>query len=77
VRIDVCDTGAGIPPEDLPHIWERFYRGGNNGSGARLDTAGAGLGLALVKDLTEAMGGSVAVESASGQGSCFSIFLNA
>ncbi len=73
VRIDVCDTGEGIPPADLPHIWERFYRGAN---GSR-DTAGAGLGLALVKDLTEAMGGSVSVQSAPGQGSCFSVLLAA
>jgi signal transduction histidine kinase len=77
VCIDVCDTGEGIPAQDLPHIWERFYRGGNNGSatGTKRDTGGAGLGLALVKDLTEAMNGSVAVESIPGQGSCFSVIL--
>ncbi len=72
VRIEVRDTGEGIAPDDLPHIWERFYRGDN----ARAhEEAGAGLGLALVKELTEAMGGTVAVESQLGQGSCFTLRL--
>ena len=72
VRFDVCDTGEGIPAEDLPHIWERFYRGAN---GRSRDSGGAGLGLALVKELTEAMGGSVSVESAPDQGACFTVRL--
>jgi signal transduction histidine kinase len=71
VRVEVRDTGEGIPAEDLPHIWERFYRGEN----AQQDSRGAGLGLALVKELTEAMGGSVEVESVVGQGSCFVVRL--
>lgn len=69
VRIEVRDTGEGIDPDDLPHIWERFYRGKNATSES------AGLGLALVKELAEAMGGSVAAESTLGQGSCFTIRL--
>jgi signal transduction histidine kinase len=72
VRLDVCDTGAGIAPEELEHIWERFYRGEE----ARAqDQHGAGLGLALVKELAEAMGGAVGVQSSVGQGSCFSVWL--
>jgi signal transduction histidine kinase len=71
VRIQVRDTGQGIAPEDLPHIWERFYRG----LSSRAEAGGAGLGLALVKELAEAMGGSVAVESTVGQGSCFTVWL--
>ncbi len=67
LRIDVRDTGEGIAPQDLPHIWDRFHRG--QGS------QGAGLGLALVKELTEAMGGTVTVNSTVGEGSCFTLRL--
>jgi two-component system sensor histidine kinase ChiS len=69
VAICVHDTGEGIHPDDLPCIWERFYHGQSQAGG------GAGLGLALVKELTEAMGGTVAVESTLGEGSCFTITL--
>lgn len=70
VVVEVRDTGEGIAPEDLAHIWERFYRG----QGSRAD-GGAGLGLALVRELVEAMGGSVAVCSRPGEGSCFTVGL--
>lgn len=69
VLIHVQDTGEGIHPVDLPRIWERFYRGQSQASG------GAGLGLAVVKELTTAMHGSVAVESALGEGSRFTVSL--
>jgi len=72
VRIDVRDTGEGIAAADLARVFERFYRAAGP-DGARGD--GAGLGLALVKELAEAMGGSVAAESAPGQGSCFTVRL--
>jgi signal transduction histidine kinase len=72
VRIEVRDTGEGIAPEELPHIWERFYRGENARSD---DGRGAGLGLALVKELAEAMGGSVEVDSVVGEGSRFVVRL--
>lgn len=68
--IQVRDTGEGIAPADLPHIWNRFYRAGN-----AQDRSGAGLGLALVKELTEAMGGFVTAESTPGEGSSFTIRL--
>jgi signal transduction histidine kinase len=71
VRIQVEDSGDGIAPDDLPRIWERFYRG----EGARLAGEGSGLGLALVKELAEAMGGIVGVESTHGEGSRFWIEL--
>jgi signal transduction histidine kinase len=65
--LQVRDTGEGVPADDLPHIWERFYRGAKNG--------GTGLGLALVKAFIEAMGGHVAVESTPGEGACFTLSL--
>lgn len=70
VCIDVHDEGIGIEPNDLPRIFDRFYRGqpGNQHS-----VKGTGLGLALVKAAVEAHGGSVAVESQPGQGSRFTL----
>ena len=72
VVMRVKDTGEGIAPDDLPHVFERFYRGRNASEGS-----GSGLGLALVKELSEAMGGTVAVESAPGAGTIFTVRLAA
>jgi signal transduction histidine kinase len=72
VMLQVKDTGEGIEPRELPYIWERFYR---TERARENPSSGTGLGLALVKELTEAMGGSVAVESTPGEGSCFTIRL--
>ena len=68
LSIRVSDTGEGIAPEKLSRIWERFYQGEQH-----MQESGAGLGLALVKEWIEGMGGSVAVESVVGQGSCFTL----
>jgi two-component system sensor histidine kinase BaeS len=72
VAISVADTGLGIRAEDLPHVFERFYRG--DSSRAR-ETGGAGLGLSLVRELVAAMGGDVVVESTLGRGSRFTVTL--
>jgi len=64
-RITVQDHGAGIPAEELPHIFERFYRGDPSRNRA---TGGFGLGLAIAKALVEAYGGTITVESVPGQG---------
>ena len=72
VVVTVEDTGEGIPPERLPHVFERFYRGDDARDRA---SGGAGLGLAIVRELVEAMGGAVAVESVLGEGSRFSFRL--
>lgn len=72
LTLEVGDTGEGIAEADLPHIFERFYR--SDSTRAHPDS-GSGLGLALVKELTEAMGGSVSVSSVLGQGSAFVIRL--
>lgn len=72
IRIDVTDTGTGIEAEDLERIFDRFQRLDD----ARMrDASGAGLGLAIVRELTGAMGGTVSVQSEPGSGSCFSITL--
>jgi signal transduction histidine kinase len=68
----VADTGVGIPNDDLERVFERFYRTDN--SRAR-SSGGFGLGLAIVRDLVHAMGGSITVESKVGEGSCFRILL--
>ena len=72
LKIRVEDTGRGIAPEDLPRIFERFYRGNKDRSH---DIPGTGLGLAIVKHLTEAHQGTVAVQSILGQGSTFLVTL--
>jgi signal transduction histidine kinase len=69
VHLWVRDTGAGIDPADLPHIFERFYRGRNNGQES------SGLGLAIVQSIVQAHGGRCFVESAPGSGSRFVIEL--
>ncbi len=67
VVVRVSDTGAGIAPEDLPRIFERFYKADRARS-----SGGTGLGLAIVKHTVEAHGGSVFVESVPGRGATFS-----
>ncbi len=64
-HVAVADTGPGIPPEDLPHIWERFYQGR---SYTKNTMAGSGLGLALAKKVVEAHWGRIWVESDLGKG---------
>ncbi len=70
--IEVTDTGLGITEEDLPHLFDRFYRADASRSRA---TGGSGLGLSIARHLVEAHGGSIAVVSTVGFGSQFSIEL--
>ncbi len=72
VEIFVADDGEGIQPEDLPHIFEPFYRGDRSRSRRK---GGTGLGLALVKAVVEAHGGKVSATSTPGGGSTFTIWL--
>ena len=71
-RIQVIDTGVGIDPTELPHIFERFYRGAR-ASEAR--SSGSGLGLAIVRSVVEMHGGRVMVESRVHVGSTFTVTL--
>ena len=71
-RIDVTDTGVGIDASELPHIFERFYRG-SRANEAR--GAGSGLGLAIVRSIVDMHGGTVTVESGPGTGSRFTVQL--
>jgi two-component system phosphate regulon sensor histidine kinase PhoR len=72
LRIVVADNGPGIPAQDLPRIFERFYRSDRARS---RELGGTGLGLSIVKHLAEANHGSASVESSVGKGSRFSVFL--
>lgn len=68
VRIEIGDTGCGISESDLPFIFERFYR---------ISKGGLGIGLTIVKELTEAHGGKITAESSFGKGSVFTLVLPA
>ena len=72
VTIEVEDTGPGIPPDELPHIFGRFYRGTNTGD-AR--ASGSGLGLAIVRSIVEMHDGEIDVASVVGEGTVFRITL--
>jgi signal transduction histidine kinase len=72
ITMTVTDTGIGIPKEEMPHIFERFYRGEQ----PRLQQiSGNGLGLAIVKEIVELHGGHIEVESEVGNGSTFRVWL--
>ena len=67
--LTVRDTGEGIPPEDLPRVFERFHR--------RADSGGSGLGLAIAKWIVEAHGGTITVRNSPGRGATFRVRLPA
>jgi signal transduction histidine kinase len=72
VELEVRDTGAGIPPEHLPHIFEKFFQADNQrGANAK----GSGLGLAIAKGIVEAHGGSIRCESTPGVGTTFTVVM--
>lgn len=70
--VKVADTGCGISPEDIPHIFERFYK-----SDSEVNADGNGLGLAITQKIIQLSGGKVSVESEAGKGSLFTVTLPA
>lgn len=70
--VEVSDTGPGIPADELPRVFDRFFRGTNVGE-AR--ASGSGLGLAITRSIAEMHGGSIEVESAIGAGTRFRVHL--
>jgi signal transduction histidine kinase len=72
VKISVQDTGVGIAPAHLPYLFERFYRADSSRTRA---TGGTGLGLAIARQVVQAHGGQITVESQPGKGSCFTFTL--
>ena len=74
VRVEVADTGSGIPPDALPHVFDRLYRADPSRDRA---TGGSGLGLTIARQLVEAHGGTIWAESEPGQGSRFGFDLPA
>ena len=73
-QVEVADTGIGIAPEHLPHIFERFYRVDPARS---RESDGTGLGLAICRSIAEAHGGTIAVESTVGRGTRVTLTLPA
>ena len=68
VAVEICDTGEGFKEDDLPYIFERFYRGEKSRNRA---TGGAGLGLAISRGIVEAHGGRITVRNNPNGGTCF------
>lgn len=73
VEVTISDTGEGIRPQDIPHIFERFYRG--DASRSRQRGSGAGLGLAIARGIVQAHGGTIEVQSERGKGTQFTFHL--
>jgi signal transduction histidine kinase len=70
--VTIHDTGDGIPPHEVPHLFERFFRGTVS---RKAGVPGTGLGLAICKEIVEQMGGHITVETQTGQGAAFTVWL--
>jgi signal transduction histidine kinase len=72
VKIEVHDSGAGVPPDQLPHIFEKFYQANNQDAASMM---GTGLGLAIAKEIVEAHRGQITCDSVLGEGTTFTLLL--
>jgi signal transduction histidine kinase len=75
ILIEVQDSGPGIPADELPHVFERFYKSTDSGGKVPHDSGGMGLGLAIARHLVTAHGGKIEAESPPGQGTTIRISL--
>ena len=75
VMLEIQDTGAGIPSEALPHVFERFYRADSSRTRQSSQIGGSGLGLSLAKELVEAHGGTIAMSSSVDQGTTVTLWV--
>lgn len=73
MSLEVADTGEGIEPAVLPHVWTRFYRAEQSRMRGDTGSDGAGLGLAITKGIVEAHGGTVGVTSQPDVGTTFTV----
>ena len=72
VRISIEDSGVGIPADDIPHVFEKYFRGSNS---VTRSAEGSGLGLFLAKEIVELQGGEIYIDSAEGNGTTVEVFL--
>lgn len=72
LRLTIEDEGVGIPPEEMPHLFERFFRGS---AGRKMEVPGTGLGLAIVKEMVERLNGKIYIESEVGKGTRVIVYL--
>jgi signal transduction histidine kinase len=75
VILEIQDTGAGIPSEALPHVFERFYRADSSRTRQSSQMGGSGLGLSIARELVEAHGGTIAISSSVDQGTTVTLWL--
>jgi heavy metal sensor kinase len=75
IQVAIRDTGPGIPADQLPHLFQRFYRVERDRARREADQGGAGLGLAIAREIAHLHNGQITVESAIGQGSTFTVHL--
>lgn len=75
IRLEIQDTGIGIPPKDLPHVFDRFYRADLSRTRPSRQAGGSGLGLSIAKGIVEAHGGKIAIRSSPGEGTIVTLWL--